>query len=213
VAPHASVCKWYAHQVWARIRRTGPVLPVVVLALMLPSAAAAAGSGGIPSPDPSTQIAPDPAPSGGEIGSHGGGGQAPQHAPSTPSTPSVGQSNPAPVRSTTQAAPASTSTGRAAVPAHLKARRRHVAVRHRPAHHATTGPQVKVDAARRHSATFASTLDVALDVPVSAPAAAVNGHSLDDIFLLASIVLVLFVLGGLMMVRSSAEVMRRERPA
>jgi hypothetical protein len=186
---------------------------VVVLALLLPSAAAAAGSGGIPSPDPSTQIAPDPAPSGGEIGSHGGGGQAPQHAPSTRSTPSVGQSNPAPVRSTPPAATAPTSSGSAAVPAGVKTHRRHAAAKHRRAHHATTGPKIRVEAARRHPATFASTLDVALDLPGTAPADAVADHSLDDIFLLASIALVLFVLGGLMVVRSSAEMMRRERPA
>jgi hypothetical protein len=213
VARQASVRKWYARTVWARIRRTGPVLPVVALALLLPVPAAAAGSGGMPSPDPSTQIAPDPAPSGGEIGSHGAGGQAPQQHTSTPSTPSTGQSTPASAGSNPTAATAPTSTGRAAATSHRKAHRRHAAATHRRAHHATSGPQVKVEAAQRRPATFATTLDLALHMPVSAPAAAAATHGLDDIFLLASIALLLFVFGGLMVVRSSAEVMRRERPA
>ena len=212
MTPHASVRKWYAQQAWARIRRTGPVLPVVALALLLPATAGAAGSGGVPSPDPSTQIAPDPAPSGGEIGTHGGGGKAPPQPASTPNAPSAGQSNPAPAGSTAPAATAPTSTGRVAPATHRKARRHHAAAKRRRAHPASR-PGVKVEAAQRRPATFATTLDVTLPLPVLAPAAAAAGHSIDDIFLLASIVLVLFVLGGLMVVRSSAELMRRERPA
>jgi hypothetical protein len=73
--------------------------------------------------------------------------------------------------------------------------------------------RVEVEAAQRRPATFATTVDLAWHLPGSAPAAAAAGHGLDDIFLLASIVLVLFVLGGLMMVRSSAEFMRQEGPA
>jgi len=213
VTPHASVRKWYAQQAWARIRRTGPVLPVVALALLLPAAAGAAGSGGLPSPDPSTQIAPDPAPSGGEIGSHGGGGKAPPQPASTPNAPSAGQSNPAPAGSAAPAVTAPTITGQAAAAATRQPHRHHVAAKHRRAHHATSRPQAKVETAHRRLARFATTLHLALPMPVSAPAAAAGPHSLDDIFLLASIAMVLFALGGLIVVRSSAEVMRRERPA
>jgi hypothetical protein len=106
-----------------------------------------------------------------------------------------------------------TTSHRAAATRHQKARRHQAAAKHRRVHHPTHKPQVKVEAAQRVPDTFATTLEVALHLPVSAPAAAAAGHSLDDIFLLASIALVLFVLGGLMVMRSSAEVMRQERPA
>jgi hypothetical protein len=212
MTPHASVRKWYAQQAWARTRRTGPVLPVVALALLLP-AAASAGSGGLPSPDPSTQIAPDPAPSGGEIGTHGAGGKAPPQPASIPNAPSAGQSNPAPAGSTAPAVTAPTSTGQAAATATRQPHRHHAAAKHRRAHHATSRPQARVETAHRRLARFATTFDLALPMPVSAPAAAAGPHSLDDIFLLASIALVLFALGGFIVVRSSAEVMRWERPA
>jgi hypothetical protein len=95
---------------------------------------------------------------------------------------------------------------------HRNARRHHAAGKHRRQHHATSRPQARVEAAQRRPATFAASLALALRVPVAAPVAAA-GHGFDDIFLLASIALLLFVLGGLMVVRSSARVMRQERPA
>jgi hypothetical protein len=67
-----------------------------------------------------------------------------------------------------------------------------------------------VRAARRVPPIFASSLGLALNVPVSLAADA--PHDSSDVLLFAAIALVLFVFGGLMVVRTTAQVLRRERP-
>jgi hypothetical protein len=204
--PRPSVlCSWYSLPVWARVRKTAAVLPAVLLVLLLPGAARAGGGGGVPSPDASTQIAPDPAPSGGEFGSHGAGGQAPQRQSSTPTSPRVTPSNPG-VSSSTPASGTPTSTVHAAPAAHSKHRHRH-----QPVHHARHAPRAHVEASRRVPAFFASSLGVAFHVPAPAPSDAAGESG--DVLLFAAIALLLFVFSGLMVVRTTAQAMHRERPA
>jgi hypothetical protein len=203
--PQPSVPRnWYARPTWARTLRTAAVLPVLLLVLFLPGAAYA-GGGGVPSPDPSTQIAPDPAPSGGELGTHGGGGQTPAQQPAAPSTPSVSPTSP----SASQSVPVTTSpasTVHAATTTHHKPRHhRHVVAKHHGA------PHVKVDPAPRLSTLFASSLTLALHAPT--PVARVEGGGSGDALALAAIALLLLVVTSLMVVRTSAQVLRRERPA
>jgi hypothetical protein len=180
--------------------------------LSIPAVAHASGSGGMLSPDPSTQIAPDPAPSGGEVGFHGTGGKAPPEPISNPTSPRVTPSNP-PVGSTGPAQGARTSTAQRATTAKHRTRPRHTAATHRRAHQASRSHHVRVEAARRVPALFASTLALALHVagPAHLPSDA-SGES-GDALLLGAIALLLFVFGGLMMVRATTQVMRRERPA
>jgi hypothetical protein len=176
---------------------------VVALALLLPGVAHAAG-GGVPSPDPSTQIAPDPAPSGGEHGTNGAGGQAPQQQqPSTHSTPPVNSS--APVTTT----PATSTPASAQPQVH---RRHRTAPAHKRVHHrAQPAPRnARPVGVRRLSDLFVASVSPALRTP--APAPDVGSHS-EDALMLASIALLLFVFGGLMVMRTSAHVLRGERPA
>lgn len=214
MSPQPSVLRnWYALPIWARTRRTAAVLPVVLLVLGIPSLADARGSGGVPGPDPSTQIAPDPAPSGGEFGFHGTGGQTPPQQGSTPTTPRGTPSTPStsPVSSSGPAQVAPAGTAHRATTAKHRARHHHAAATHRGAHKAARALHVRVAAARRVPGIFAASLDLDLGAPFS-PAEVAAGDS-GDALVLAAVALLLFVFAGLMVVRRSAEALQRERPA
>jgi hypothetical protein len=179
--------------------------------LSIQTVAHASGSGGVPSPDPSTQIAPDAAPSGGALGFHGTGGKAAPKPTSTPS-PRVTQSYP-PVGSTAPAQVAPTSTAQRATTAKHRARPRHTAATHPRANQASGAHHVRVEAARRVPALFASSLALALHVSGPAHLPSDPSDESGDVLLLGAIALLLFVFGGLMIVRATSQVMRRERPA
>jgi hypothetical protein len=190
---------------WARTRRAAGALTAVAVVLLLPAGAAVAGQGGIPSPDPSQEFAPDPAPSGGQPVSTGGtAGPPPQPSHQTPpatSTPVARDSHPA--------APVTAAPFGAAVrsaPARQPARHRHrraakpsIAHRPRPAVH--RAPPL--------TRPFVATLRLAFAPPGgSIEAAGGPGDALG----LAALALLLLVLTGLLVVRASAQLLQRERP-
>jgi hypothetical protein len=185
----------YVLPIWARRPRTAVILPALLLVLWSPSVARAdnggapAGTGGVPGPDPSTQFAPDPAPS------------ARQQASTPPAS--------APARAT---APATVAPTTVVATPQSRSHRRHTGAKHRRAHRAHPARHISRPAsARPLPALFVSSLDVALHVPV--PPAGASAHSPGDALVLAAIALLLLVFTGLMVVRTSAQVLRRERPA
>ena len=122
--------------------------------------------------------------------------------PSKPPVPSAG------------AAPAEpTSTAQHATSAKHRPRPRHTAATHRRAHQASGAHHLRVKAARRVPSLFAPTLALAVHVPGPAHLPSDASAESGDVLLLGAIALLLFVFGGLMMVRATTQVMRRERPA
>jgi hypothetical protein len=190
---------------WVRTRRAAGALAAVTVALLLPATAAVAGQGGIPSPDPSREFAPDPAPSGGQPVSTGGtAGPPPQPSRQTPPAASAPT---APVSHTPSAATAAPSGAAVrSAPARQPARHRHrraakpsIAHRSRPAVH------------RAHplARPFVATLRLAFTPPGRSIEAA-GGPG--DVLGLAALALLLLVLSGLLVVRASAQLLQRERP-
>ena len=196
MGPQPSVPQhWYVLPIWARRPRTAVILPALLLALSFPGLAGAdsggvpAGNGGVRGPDPSTQFAPDPAPSA-------------RQQVSTPPTS-------APVHST---APATVAPTTVVTTPQSQPHRRHTAAKHRRAHRAHPARQIgKSATAPRLSALFGSSVDVALRLPAPPARAAAQGPG--DALVLAAVALLLLVFTGLMVVRTSAQVLRRERPA
>jgi hypothetical protein len=166
-------------------------LAAVVILLLASSASASS----LPGPDPSP-LAPDPAPS---------SGQASQAAAQGPSAAS---------------APASTG-GAAATPTTSVARHHTAAQPSKPRkHRGTPTSSSRHPHSKRHqsdrpttkgfSAAFVAKLRPAFDLPGSAAATA-NGHS--DALGLAAIALLLLVVTGVLVVRTSAELLERGRAA
>jgi hypothetical protein len=194
----------YALPIWARRPRTAVILPALLLVLAIPGAAHAGRSGGMPSPDPSNQISPDPAPSGGVFGRHGTGGQAPPQQTSTPRTSP-------PAGSTAPAAPVPTKGVTSPGSSPSRSHRRHTVATPRRTHSAHPGRHVKKPAsARPLPALFVSSLNLALHAPISSASA--SAHAPGDALVLAAIALLLLVFTGLLVVRTSAQVLGRERP-
>lgn len=208
--PPASVLSnSYARPFWAPTPRAAAVVTALALALSLPGMAYA-GTGGTPSPDPSSQIAPDPAPSGGEIGSHGAGGQAPRQQSTAPSSPSV---TPSPsVAPAVPSSPTPAAAARAAASAHRRTHHHPAVSKRHKVHDAQTARLQRADPVRPLSTLFVSSLRPALHAPGLAPAAGAQDGP-GDALVLASLALLLLVVTGLMTVRTSAQVLRRERPA
>jgi hypothetical protein len=180
-------------------------LPIVVLALACPLAAAQSSNGGVPSPDPSTQFSPDPAPSGGQFASNGGGHAPPRSAPSPQhvSTAPTGNSGPSSAAPTTVAH----TTGTAA---HHRPRHR-TAPAHRSRHHSRSAPDTSPSPVHKLTALFATSPLPALQLPGPAATAADSGSG--DALVLASVALLLLVMTGFLVVRASARVLQGERPA
>jgi hypothetical protein len=192
---------------WARTRRAAAALSAVAIALFLPATAAVAGQGGIPSPDPSEQFAPDPAPSGGQPATAGGTPAAPpqpsqRHTPPVTSTPPAPQSHP--VAPLTR--PASDAAVRSAPATHRVRHHHHQAAKPSTAHR----PRTAVHHTRALARPFAATLRLAF-APPSRSIDPAGGP--DDALGLAALALLLLVVTGLLVVRTSTQLLRRERPA
>lgn len=190
---------------WARTRRAAGALTAVAVVLFLPASAAVAGQGGIPSPDPSQEFAPDPAPSGGQPATAGGTpGPAPQPSHQTPpvtSAPPAHHGHPV-----TPATSAPSGAATRSAPATQPARHRHrQAAKPSIAHR----PRPAVHRAHPLARPFVATLRLAFTPPRgSIEAAGGPGDALG----LAAVALLLLVLSGLLVVRASAQVLQRERP-
>jgi len=195
---------------WARTRRAAGALTAVALALFLPATAALATQGGIPSPDPSEQFAPDPAPSGGQPATAGGKASPPSQPsqPSQPVTPPAARAPAPPV--TRIAAPDTTAPSRATAsgaPAKQHVRHRH----HRAVTAASAPARPHATSHRAHALTrpFVATLRLAFAPPAKSIEAA-GGPP--DALALAALALILLVVTGLLVVRASSQLLRRERP-
>jgi hypothetical protein len=190
---------------WARTRRAAGALTAVAVVLFLPATAAVAGQGGIPSPDPSHEFAPDPAPSGGQPATAGGtAGPAPQpshRAPPAASTP--------PARDSQPVAPATAAPSGAAVrsaPARQRVRRHHRrAAKHSPAQL----PRPTAHHTHALARPFVATLRLAF-APAGTSIETAGGPG--DALGLAALALLLLVVAGLLVVRASAQLLQRERP-
>ena len=179
---------------------------VLAIALALPPMAEASG-GGVPSPDPSPQPAPDSAPSGGQAPTAGGAPGPAAH----PASKASARVTTRPVIGTARASavPARSVTVQPTALGGSAARRGRGKAPSRP-RHAHHERQATTHSIRDLAAPFIAKLQPPFHTLGPASAAERKpGHALG----LAAIALLLLVVTGLVVVRTSAQRLRSERPA